>query len=105
MSSFDLTLKPAQIEITLKPGVIFTQAYEVANNSSQTLLLSTSIAPWTPADKLGHVTYLDQTDSSLIFSLSNTDLKLGQDFLLNPGQKTIMSLRLTIHLPPKTITI
>jgi len=87
MPAFNLILKPAQIEIILKPNAIFTQAYEVTNNSSGTLLLSTSVSPWIPADNTGTVTYFDDPNPSLKFSLSNADLKLGQDFLLNPGQK------------------
>lgn len=94
MPSFDLTLKPAQIEIALKPNTIFTQAYEVTNNSSETLLLSTSISSWIPADNLGTVSYLDNLDSSLQFSLSNSDLKLGQDFILSPNQRKQLVLKI-----------
>jgi len=94
MASFDLTLKPAQIEIILKPNAIFTQAYEITNNSSETLLLSTSLSSWLPADNLGTVSYFDNLDSPLKFSLSNSDLKLGQDFLLNPKQKKQLVLKI-----------
>lgn len=94
MASFDLTLKPAQIEIILKPNAIFTQAYEITNNSSETLLLSTSLSSWLPVDNLGTVSYFDNLDSFLKFSLSNSDLKLGQDFLLNPNQKKQLVLKI-----------
>lgn len=94
MSQYSLTLKPAQIEIILKPGITFTQAYEITNSSDQTLLLNTSIEAWLPADPSGSVLYSDSQDSSLKFSLSNSDLKLGQDFRLNPGQKKQLVLKI-----------
>ena len=95
MSQFDITLKPAQIEIVLHPHSSYVQAYDVTNNSSETLLLSTSVSSWIPADNLGTVTYPDNSiDSTLTFSLSNSDLKLNQDFLLNPNQKKQLVLKI-----------
>lgn len=94
MASFDLSLEPAQIEITLKPSAVFTQAYNITNNSTETLLLSSSISAWIPSDNQGSVTYLDNFDSPLLFSLSNSDLKLGQDFLLKPDQKKQLVLKI-----------
>lgn len=94
MSQYSLTLKPAQIEIILKPGITFTQAYEITNSSSETLLLSTSIESWLPADPSGSVIYSDPNSSPLQFSLSNSDLKLGQDFRLDPGQKKQLVLKI-----------
>lgn len=94
MSQFNLTLKPAQIEIILKPNSTYVQAYEITNNSSETLLLSSSLSSWIPADNLGTVTYSDTQDSALKFSLSNSDLKLGQEFLLNPSQKKQLVLKI-----------
>jgi hypothetical protein len=94
MSQFSLTLKPAQIEIILKPNSSYVQAYEITNNSSETLLLSSSVSSWIPADNLGTVTYLNASESPLNFSLSNSDIKLGQEFLLNPGQKKQLVLKI-----------
>lgn len=94
MSQFNLSLEPAQIEIILKPNGIFTQAYEITNNSTETLRLSTSISSWTPTDNQGTVSYFDDSDSSLKFSLSNADLKLGQDFLISPNQKKQLVLKI-----------
>lgn len=94
MASFNLTLEPAQIEITLKPNAIFTQAYNITNNSTGTLLLSSSLSAWVPSGNQGSVLYQDTIDSPLIFSLSNTDLKLGQDFLLGAGQKKQLVLKI-----------
>ncbi|KKQ31471.1 MAG: hypothetical protein US85_C0015G0024 [Candidatus Shapirobacteria bacterium GW2011_GWF1_38_23] len=95
MSQFSLTLKPAQIEIILLPNSLYVQAYEITNNSSETLLLSCSVSSWIPADNLGTVTYPNTSESPLNFSLSNSDLKLSQEFLLNPGQKKQLVLKIT----------
>ncbi len=94
MAALNLSLDPAQIEITLKPNAVFTQAYNITNNSTSTLLLSSSVSAWVPADKEGGVLYQDTVDPPLIFSLSNTDLKLGEDFTLRAGQKKQLVLKI-----------
>jgi len=102
MASFNLSLEPAQIEIIIRPNTIFTQAYNITNNSTETLLLSSSISAWLPSDNQGSVTYLDNFDSPLLFSLSNTDLKLGQDFLLKPNQKKQLVLKIINPSPDQS---
>jgi hypothetical protein len=94
MSQFSLTIKPAQIEIILKPNASYVRAYDVTNNSSETVLLTSAISAWVPSDNLGSVTYLDNLDTSLDISLSNADLKLGQDFLIKPNQKKQLVLKI-----------
>lgn len=94
MAAFNLSLNPAQIEITLKPNAVFTQAYNITNNSTGTLLLTSSLSAWIPSDNQGGVIYLDTIDSPLIFSLSNTDLKLGEDFTIRAGQKKQLVLKI-----------
>ena len=94
MAAFNLSLDPAQIEINLKPNAVFTQAYNLTNNSTDTLLLSSSVSAWLPSDNQGGVVYTDNIDSPLIFSLSNTDLKLGEDFILRAGQKKQLVLKI-----------
>lgn len=99
MAAYNLTLEPTQIEILLKPNSVFTQAYNLTNNSSQTLILFSSISSWLPSDNQGGVIYQDNSKSPLIFSLSNTDLKLGQEFLLKPGQKKQLVLKIVNPSP------
>lgn len=94
MAAFNLSLDPAQIEITLKPNAVFTQAYNITNNSTGPLVLYSSVSAWLPSDNQGGVHYLDTIDSPLIFSLSNTDLKLGEDFTLRAGQKKQLVLKI-----------
>jgi hypothetical protein len=95
MASLDLTLKPAQIELVAKPGVSLTQAYQVTNNSDSSLMVSTSVLPWLPVGADGSLTYdgvFPNPDFS--FSLANSDLQLGQSFLLRPGQSRQLVLRI-----------
>jgi hypothetical protein len=94
MSAFNLSIKPAQIEIVLHQNASYVRAYEITNNSPETVLLTTSISPWVPADNLGSVTYLDNQEQILDISLSNADLKLGQDFILKPNQKKQLVLKI-----------
>lgn len=94
MSQFNLSISPAQIEIILKANATYTRAYDITNNSSETILLSTLISPWVPADNQGSITFIEKDDSPLLFSLSNADLKLGQDFTIKPGQKKQLVLKI-----------
>lgn len=94
MSALDLTLSPAQSEIILTPSSTFTQAYEITNNSSETILLTTFVESWIPTNNDGNLTYNTNQDTSVEFSLSNSDLKLNQEFTLAPNQKKQLVLKI-----------
>ncbi len=95
MSNFDLTIKPAQIEITAQPGVSFTQAYNVTNNSDSSLILNTSVLPWQPLGTNGSLTYNQVAPNSFFsFSLGNADLQLGQNFVLPPQSSRQLVLKI-----------
>jgi len=95
MSNFNLTLSPSQVEFTLKPSVTIIQAYEVSNNSSQDITLNTEILPWVPVGNNGSVNYLQAaTSSDLNFSLANSDLKIGQPFVLKANSKQQLVLKI-----------
>jgi len=95
MSSLNLTLKPAQLEIIAKPGASFTQAYEVTNNSDSSQYLTTSILPWLPAGSDGSVTYDNvYSNPNFSFSLNNSDLALGQTFVLHPQETRQLVLKI-----------
>lgn len=95
MSNFNLTLSPSQVEFTLKPSVTIIQAYEVTNNSSQDITLNTEILPWVPVGNNGSVNYLQAaTSSDLDFSLANSDLKIGQPFVLKANSKQQLVLKI-----------
>lgn len=102
MSTFDLTLKPAQTELLAQPGVSLTQAYEITNNSSSSLLLTSSVLPWQPLGTDGSLTY-DQvpTNPYFSFSLANSDLQLGQTFLLRPHstRQLVLKIKSAIDTP------
>jgi len=92
---FHLTLSPAQREYILKPGASFTQAYQVTNNSTSTLVLNTLLEPWAPLGTDGSLRfdpYLQNPD--LEFSLNNADLRLGQNFKLSPGESRQLVLKI-----------
>jgi len=95
MPNFNLTLSPSQVEFTLKPSVTIIQAYEVTNNSSQDITLNTEILPWVPVGNNGSVNYLQAaTSSDLNFSLANSDLKIGQPFVLKANSKQQLVLKI-----------
>jgi len=95
---FNLTLSPAQTELVIKPGVTLTQVYFVTNNSEEVIILTPSVLPFTPLGLDGSVTY-DETvqNPNIEFSLANPDVKLNQNFRLNPGQKTELVLQIKTY--------
>jgi hypothetical protein len=94
MAALDLTLSPAQNEIVLAPNSTYTQAYDISNNSSESVLLTSLVSSWIPANNRGNIIYLQDNDPTIQFSLSNSDLKLNQDFVLAPGQKRQLVLKI-----------
>ncbi|MBP9817437.1 hypothetical protein KBC75_01605 [Candidatus Shapirobacteria bacterium] len=92
---FNLTISPAQAEYLVKPGATIIQAYTATNNSQNNLILKTSVEPWVPKGTDGSVDYQNATaNSDLQFSLGNSDLQLGQNFTLKPGEKRQLVLKI-----------
>jgi len=92
---FDLSLSPSQIEFVVRPGSGLTQAYQVINNSDQSITLNTKILPFLPSGDTGSVTYHQiSPNPSIIFSLNNADLQLGQPFTLPPKSQKQLVLKI-----------
>jgi len=92
---FDLSLSPSQIEFVLKPGVTLTQAYQVTNESNQTITLNTQVLPFLPSGNNGSVTYNNLiSNPNITFSLNNADLTLGQPFTLEPQETRQLVLKI-----------
>lgn len=97
MSSFNISLTPAQFEFTAQPGATITQAYEITNNSDNTIFLSSSVEPWIPSGIDGNVSYAHIiANPKIIFSLNNADLNLGQGFNLKPQEKRQLVLKIKV---------
>jgi hypothetical protein len=92
---FNLTLSPSQIEFVLKPGINLTQTYEIANNSNEDITLTTEVSPWIPVGTDGSVNYSQAVSNPNIeFSLLNSDLTLGQSFVLPANSKQQLVLKI-----------
>jgi len=92
---FDITLSPYQIEFVLKPNITITQVYEVTNNSDQPITLNTEVLPFLPQGNNGSVTYANlSSNPNISFSLSNSNLILGQPFTLAPNSKQQLVLKI-----------
>lgn len=95
MSQFNLSLSPAQSEYVLKPGVNLVQAYDVINNSDSEITLNTEILPWIPSGTDGSVNYSQAVaNPNIEFSLANSDIKLGQPFVLAANSKQQLVLKI-----------
>lgn len=98
MASYNLTVKPAQLEIISKPGSSVTQAYQITNNTDNTLYLIPSVEGWTPQGSDGSVKYCapacPDAYNSITYSLGNANLKLNQPFTLPPRQSQQLVLKI-----------
>jgi hypothetical protein len=92
---FNLTIKPAQTELIARPGATITQAYTITNNSPESVTLTSDVLPWIPSGTDGSVSYQQTKNNPFIqFSLNNSDLALGQQFTLLPGQNRQLVLKI-----------
>jgi hypothetical protein len=100
--AFNTTLTPAQAEFLIKPGENYIRAFNITNNSSNTLTLSTNIKSWSPKNNTGEVSYDNflPDNPNLSFALNNTDLKLGQKFILQPKEtkQVVLKIKTTSNL-------
>lgn len=95
MSSFNITISPAQIEYLLKPNTTITQAYDITNNSSEDIYLNSEVLPFIPQGNSGSVLYQNVfPNPNINFSLNNSDLVLGQPFLLKANSKQQLVLKI-----------
>lgn len=95
MANFNLTLSPSQTEFVLKPSVTIIQAYDVINNSDSSINLNTEILPWIPSGTDGSVNYNQAiVNPNIEFSLANSNLKIGQPFILAANSKQQLVLKI-----------
>jgi len=93
--SFNLTISPAQVEYLLKPGTTIIQAYDITNNSNQDINLNTEILSFIPQGNTGSVIYQNTSSNpNITYSLNNSDLILGQPFILKANSKKQLVLKI-----------
>lgn len=98
---FNISLSPSQIEFVLKPGITLTQAYQITNNSDQSITLNTEVLPFLPQGDNGSVSYSSLlANPNIVFSLNNANLRLGQPFTLAPLESRQLVLK--IKTSPQT---
>lgn len=91
-----LSISPPIIEVTIHPGKTVTQLYEISNDSSSELYLTTKIVEFEPADLEGNIR-LDKSETKKpFFSLDSDRLALGETFKLSPGTKKQLKLKIAI---------
>ena len=92
---FDITLSPSTSEITILPGFKYLLAFNIQNNSDSTITLNSSIESWQPKGNEGLVYYTDNLkDTTINFNLNNSNLKLGQPFILKQQEKKQLVLKI-----------
>jgi hypothetical protein len=100
--AFNLSLSPPQAEYVLKPGVTLIQAYDVTNNSDQTITVNTKVLPFLPTGDNGSVTYSNLiSNPNINFSLNNSDIQLGQPFTLKANETKQLVLKISANSQTK----
>jgi len=93
--AFDITLSPATSDFFISPGNSYTKAFNITNNSESLVILNSSVEAWQPKGNDGSVVYTSKfTDNSVIFSLNNSDLILGQPFVIKPKETRQLVLKI-----------
>jgi len=93
---FDISLSPSNNEFFIKPGQNYLLALDIFNNSKTTFTLNSSVEAWLPQSNKGEINYNNVfADPSISFSLNNSDLKLGQTFLVKPNEKKQLVLKIS----------
>jgi len=102
--SLSLSIAPPIVEVMVKPGTTTTQAYEVVNNADSSYYLTVRLVPFFPVDNQGGVELqLDDRQAlsqarieGVEFLLQNANLDWGETFLLPPGGKKQLVLKVKI---------
>lgn len=94
----NISISPSKLEIELKTGVNYVQSYIVKNNGTDTISLTTSVDSWVPQGPDGDIEYLNSSPN-LNISMSNTDLKLGESFILRPSESRQLVLKINSDSP------
>jgi hypothetical protein len=89
-----LTISPSQTEIQIIPGSTYIQSYTIKNNSDFDVVLFSSVESWQPQGINGNISYNSNLPSQINFSLSNSDLKLNQNFVLKPSESKQLVLKI-----------
>jgi hypothetical protein len=89
-----LTITPATLEFWLKPGATYIQSYQIQNTGPNPITLTTSVERWLPQGLDGGLSY-PGLPLDLNFSLTNSDLHLGDSFILGPNQNHQLVLKIS----------
>lgn len=94
--AFDITLSPATSDFFIIPGQSYIKAFNITNNSQKNIILNSSVESWLPKGIEGSVFHDNKfVDNSIVFSLNNSDLTLGQPFLVKPDETKQLVLKIS----------
>lgn len=95
--TFSLGVYPPLLEIMIMPGKSLNYTYLLSNSGDETEI-NTQIVPFKPSDELGNpnlqITHHLITDN--FFSLGNSDITLGQPFILKQGENKQIILKVAV---------
>jgi len=93
-----LSISPPLLEAVVQPGRSITQAYQVTNNGQIDLYLQTKVVPFVPAGERGQVRLepLSGGGKNFLFSLQNSDVKMGETFFLPSGGSRQLVLQIKV---------
>ncbi len=104
-AGLELQISPPLLEVMIKPGHSLTQSFIVANATQRPVYLRARMVRFVPVGKQGQarprlepVYFGPWRDRGVEFSLVNADRRLGEVFLLAPGAKQQLVLRIQAAL-------
>jgi len=91
-----LSISPPLLEVMIQPGKTITQSYKIGNNSNTDLYVRAIVVPFEPADTQGKVGIRYQVSGIRYFTLTNSDIQLGQTFRLPANSQKQLVLKIAV---------
>ncbi len=95
-----LSISPALLEVTIKPGKSVLVAYKLSNLSDP-VLIKTQVLPFEPKDTYGNVKIKSEFEGPIRFDLDNADIAFDTPFFLktNDSQQLLLRIRVPEGAP------
>lgn len=90
-----LSISPALLEVTIKPGKSVLVAYKLSNLSDP-VLIKAQVLPFEPKDTYGNVKVRSEFEGPIRFDLDNADVAFDNPFFLKTNDSKQLLLRIRV---------
>lgn len=101
--TFNFSISPSLIQVTIKPGKGITHAFKIKNNYPESQDFVVRLIPIAPGDDKGHPKLLLDSHPEWLnfFSLANSKITLNQPFTMDASRED--QLVLSLKVPTQTL--